>query len=54
MSYYLRATSKQIIEKTFNDCKNFEGSMYYGFTVDSIKEISMKNIPEVKVLEIKH
>lgn len=52
MTYYLRAKNIEIIEKTFDDCKHIEGSMYYGFIVDEIKEIKIDGIPEVKVLRL--
>jgi len=50
---YLRCTNEDKLITMFENCENFEGSMYYGYKWIEINPMKLKNFPEVKTLKVK-
>ena len=50
---YLRAKNDDVLITSFEQCENFEGSMYYGYKWIEILPMKLKNFPEVMTMEVK-
>ncbi len=50
---YLRSRSDDKLITMFEQCENFEGSLYYGYKWTEIKQIKMNEFPEVMTIKVK-